>query len=303
MSTTKRIGPRFGTVGMVAFVDLLGYSVRVQAIKTAADLRTIEADVRRVQAWFDYRADHAAVRAIQKLQSKRILAFSDCLVIAVPSRSEFTDLDGGDYDVLFSELVAFAYAQGQCAVNGIFIRGGIDYGLWYKRRDTIISPAMVAAYELEGQTCVPMIGISKPFRHYLRDNPQRNSYSKGEDPFRRYFKRVTVPGGKKQWVLDYFRLFLGEINGALTTEERDVYGDADPRTRDRMRSVAHARDLKVATLAHKQRILAARRAAKDPRVRLKYDWLADYHDDAVRRFFKKPPAELLIATGNKAKAK
>jgi len=298
----KLIGPRFATLGMVAFVDLLGYSVRVQAIKTAADLRAIDADVRRVQKWFGHRSGDVDVRAVQKLQSKRILAFSDCLVITVPSRSELIDADGGDYDVLFSELVAIAYAQGRCAVNGIFLRGGIDYGLWYKRRDTIISPPMVAAYNLEKQTCVPMIGISKPFRHYLRDNPQRGIYSRQDDPFRRYFRQITLPNGKKQWVLDYLPLFFGEIDGELTAEERSIWRDADPATRDAMLSRAHSRDLEALTLKHKQQILAARDATRDPHVRTKYDWLAEYHDDAVRRYFRKPPPEALIGENSGARA-
>ncbi len=298
MPKEKLIGPRFGTIGMVAFVDLLGYSRRVQAIRTADDLYRVEADVCRVQKWFDHKPDDFDVRTVQKLQSKRVLAFSDCLVITVPSRSELTDADGGDYDVLFSELVAIAYAQGRCATNGIFIRGGIDYGLWYKRRDTIISPPMVAAYNLEKQTCVPMIGISETFRSYLRDNPQRGIYSSREDPFRRYFRHITLPSGRKQWVLDYLPLFLGEIDGALTAEERAVYRDADTDTRERIRSAAHVRDLEALTLLHRQQILTARAAIEDPHVRGKYDWLADYHDDAVRRYFKKPPPEAFIGTSS-----
>ena len=287
---------------MVAFVDLLGYSMRVQTIRTAGDLRAIDADVRRVQKWFDHRSADSDVRTVQKLQSKRVLAFSDCLVITVPSRSEYAEADGGDYDVLFSELVAIAYAQGRCAVNGIFLRGGIDYGLWYKRRDTIISPPMVAAYNLEKRTCVPMIGISEPFRRYLRDNPQRGIYSSREDPLRRYFRHITLPSGRKQWVLDYLPLFLGEIDGVLTAEERAVYRDADAATRDRMRSEAHVRDLETLILAHRRQILTARAAATDPHVCEKYDWLADYHDDADRRYFKKPPPEAFIGTSSPARA-
>jgi hypothetical protein len=97
-------------------------------------------------------------------------------------------------------------------------------------------------------------------------------------------------------MVDYLPLFLGEIDGALTAEERAVYRDADTDTRERICSAAHVRDLEALTLLHRQQILTARAAIEDPHVREKYDWLADYHDDAGRRYFKKPPPEAFIGT-------
>jgi len=52
----------------------------------------------------------------------------------VPSTSELAIYEG-EYDVLMSEVVPLAYAQGRCAANGIFLRGGVDHGFWYKRRE------------------------------------------------------------------------------------------------------------------------------------------------------------------------
>ncbi|MDB5556360.1 MAG: hypothetical protein JWL86_6344 [Rhizobium sp.] len=284
---------RYANIGLVAFIDLLGYSARVEAIQTADDLKKIERDVRNVQAWFDYKSGDEAIRDVQKLQSKRILAFSDCLVIAVPSFSELTRSEG-DFDVQLAELVAFAYAQGRSVVNGIFLRGGIDYGLWYKRSDTIISPAMITAYHLEQSAIVPMIAISDALMAHFRKHPHRKFYSKGDDPFRRYFKRLALPDGRKQWMLDYLPLFLGEIDGVLTRDERERYRDADNQERERMRATAHLRDLRSMTLAHKEQIVTARSATTSLRIRAKYDWLAEYHDDAVRRFYRRPPPETLI---------
>lgn len=96
---------RYASIGMVAFVDLLGYSARIQAASSLEDLASIERDVRRAQLWFDHRTSDSIIRDVQKLQSKKVLAFSDCLVIAVPSTSEMAIYEG-EYDVLLGEIVA-----------------------------------------------------------------------------------------------------------------------------------------------------------------------------------------------------
>ena len=85
---------RFANYGMVAFIDLLGFSARVLGVKTEADLKAIEKDVRRVQRWFDFKTKDDGVREVQKLQSKKVLAFSDCLVVATPSFSELAASEG-----------------------------------------------------------------------------------------------------------------------------------------------------------------------------------------------------------------
>lgn len=48
-----------------------------------------------------------------------LLAFSDCIVISVPLRSDLAEHEG-TFDVLMSELTSFAWAQGACVLRGIF---------------------------------------------------------------------------------------------------------------------------------------------------------------------------------------
>lgn len=284
---------RYANVGMVGFVDLLGFSARVLSIETANDLKAIEADVRRVQRWFDHRTKDEAVREVQKLQSKTVLAFSDCLVVAVPSFSELAGSEG-DFDVQLAEVVSLAYAQGLCAVNGIFVRGGLDYGLWYKRRDTIISPAMVVAYNLERTATVPMIAISDNLMRHFQDHPHRKFYHEEPDPVSRYFREFELPGGRKQWMLDYLPLTLGEMDGSLTTEERERYRLEDPEGREVLRADAWRRAIRETASVHKDRIVVAHAAAATDSIKLKYEWLARYHDEALGRFFVETPPELLI---------
>ena len=284
----------YTTIGMVAFIDLLGFSARVSKIEKVADLKAIERDVRNVQNWFDHKSKDEAVREVQKAQAKTVLAFSDCLVVTVPSYSELAGHEG-DFDVQLGEVAALGYAQGRCAVNGIFVRGGVDYGLWHKKKDTIISPAMVVAYNLEREhAVVPMIAVSDDLMRHFSKHRHRRFYHKSDDPVRQYFRVFELPNGKKQWMIDYLPLFLAEIEGTLTPEEKLSYREADGSTRAEMRTTAWRRGISGLALAHKEQIVAARTAATSAKIRTKYDWLAEYHDGALGRFFNDPPAELLI---------
>jgi len=284
---------RYANIGMVSFIDLLGYSARVEAVETESDLKAIEKDVRRVQKWFDHRPKDDGIREVQKLQAKKVLAFSDCLVITVPSSSELAASEG-DFDIQLGEMVTLAYAQGMCAANGIFIRGGIDYGLWYKRRDTIISPAMIGAYKLEQTAVVPMLAISDDLILHFQDHPHRKFYYEKPDPVDRYFKQFDLPDGRRQWMLDYLPLILGEIDGHLTPEERERYQLEDTSGKQSLRDRAWLRAISETASLHKDQILAAHARAVTDNIRLKYEWLARYHDDSLELFMGSPDPELLI---------
>ncbi len=288
------INTRFITLGMVSFVDLLGFSERVMAMRQEEELEAIEADVRRVQEWFEHRPGDKHVKQSQNLRSKKVLAFSDCLVISVSSYSESTKWDG-DFDVLMNEVADIAMAQGRCVMNGIFIRGASEYGLWYKRRDTMISPAMVTAYNLEHAACVPMIAIAADLMQHLSEHPHRKFYSDDSDPIEKYFRHYDdLPNGTSQWFIDYLPICLEAADGAIAANDRKKYTHADAQTRDRMRNEAYTRDCQEMVTWHRDAILAAHAIAASDTVRAKYVWLAAYHDDAVGRFFVDPSSDLLI---------
>lgn len=139
--------------GAFACIDLLGYSDRVKRINSDEDLRKLDDEVVLVQRAFEHKSSDDFVRKSKKIVGKRVLAFSDCIVVSVPLHSDLTKLQGA-FDVLMSELTSFAIAQGDCVQHGIFLRGGVDLGYWFHRKDTLISPAMVNAYGLEHEACV-----------------------------------------------------------------------------------------------------------------------------------------------------
>jgi len=288
------LNKRYLTVGMVSFIDLLGFSSRVMSMKTGADLEAIEHDIRRVQAWFDNKPTDEALIESQKIMSKKVQAFSDCLVVSVSSRSELAKSQG-DFDVLMSEVTSVAMAQGLCAVNGIFVRGGSDYGIWYKRGDTMISPAMVQAYELERSACVPMIAIGDNLYKHLSGHKNRKYYSEDFDPIPRCFHFYqNLPNGKAHWFIDYLPILLEAQDGMIAPADQVAYHAAGGDIKNSMRNAAFRRDCLHTTIKHRDAIRTAHATARGATIRSKYEWLARYHDDAVRRFFKEPASEILI---------
>lgn len=284
------------TLGMVTFVDLLGFSDRVRAMTTVTDLEAIERDVSRVQTWFDHRSGEESVRTSHRLRRKQVLAFSDCLVSSVSSFSQMSRLQG-DFDVLMGEIFIMALAQARCATSGIFLRGASDYGIWFKRKDTMISPAMVGAYELEGAACVPMIAISDTLRELLENHADRQAYSEDADPFPKSIRRYEhLPNGQAHWFIDYMPLWLEALDGFIADEDKAEYQAAGQARRDEMRSEAYWRDVRQMVEMHRDAIRSAHAAAAVPSVRAKYVWLAGYHDDALARFWNAPPTDLLIGT-------
>ncbi|MEP9404659.1 hypothetical protein [Sphingomonas sp. VNH70] len=289
---------RYTTIGMVAFIDLLGFSERVKAITKIEHLKSIERDVRRTQAWFDHRTKDEVLKTSHKLKRKKVLAFSDCLVLTIPAFSELAEHEG-DFDVLMEEIPTIARAQALCVTNGIFLRGGISFGLWHKRGDRIVSPAMVEAYEAEGAAVVPMIAIAETMLKHFKEHPHRDFYSKDSDPFRRYFRyydNLPAPPGETRsaWVIDYLPLCLGELDWIPDHADMPAYLAADPETRARIQSEAYDRNVRHAIEVHRQAIVSAHAAAGVPKVRAKYAWLAHYHDDAVGRFWPGVPSGYLI---------
>src|SRR4029077_6899322 len=126
---------------------------------TEEELRALDDAVAFVQAEFGHKTRDESTRDANKVMHKTALAFSDCLVISVPVSSPLADHQGS-FDLLMDELNSFGLAQGACVLRGTFLRGGVDLGLWYGRQDSLISPAMIHAYRLEHDACVPMIAIT-----------------------------------------------------------------------------------------------------------------------------------------------
>ncbi|SDE72336.1 hypothetical protein SAMN05216337_103329 [Bradyrhizobium brasilense] len=291
---TKKITRRHLKNGLVAFVDLLGFSARVESIRTEQELRALDDDVAFAQNEFGHKSSDKFTRQSDRAVGKSVLAFSDCLVLSVPLRSPLTPIQG-TFDILMSELSGFALSQGTCVLEGIFVRGGIDLGIWYRRQDSLISPALVQAYGLERDACVPMIAITTRLRRYLSNHPHRRFYSDDLDPISRTLKQYRkLPNGKTLWFINYLRICLDSIEPVIVGEDRKKYLAADADGRDRMRTEAWQKACLDWAKHHGQAILKSHASAEVASVRAKYAWLAKYHNEEVKRFFGKAAKPLLI---------
>ena len=92
-------------LGMVAFIDLLGYSNRVRLLQTFSEMNQIDKDLSRIQNWFEYQPADNLTRSVQKITGKRVLAFSDCVIVFLPVHSSLTKTEG-EFDVFANEPVS-----------------------------------------------------------------------------------------------------------------------------------------------------------------------------------------------------
>jgi hypothetical protein len=223
---------------MVAFVDLLGFSDRVKAIKTPADFAAVEIDVRRAQEFFDHKPTDGTIKKVHQLTSKRVLAFSDCLAVSVATNSTLMKSQGA-FDVLANEIWLLGLAQARCVGHNIFLRGGVGLGFWHYRKDVIVSPAMVRAVDLEKAANVPMIAIDDGLYEFLDGHWGHHCYSPDIDPLVKHVRTFTdVPGGQHHRFIDYFLIWLDSVDGWISPEKKQAYDAADRDGRQLMREEA-----------------------------------------------------------------
>lgn len=288
----KKITRRNLKQGLLAFIDLLGFSSQVQAIKYEGQLRKLDTDVVYVQDQFELKSKEEYIKKSHRISGKRVFAFSDCIVISVALNSDLAKFQG-KFDVLLSELHGFGLAQGACAVNGIFIRGGVDIGFWFQRKDTLISPALVNAYELEHSACVPMIAITQSLKKFLYDHPGRTAYA--ADPLKGLIKKMeNLPDAKSQWFINYIPICLREIEPSFTKQEFNAHKKLSVEEKNKIYLENYFQRCMAWAKQHGEAIKAAHSEAVTDKVRSKYEWLAKYHNKEIKLFFGKQAKSLLI---------
>jgi hypothetical protein len=156
--------------------------------------------------------DNRTVQSVKMFWHFLIALF--CLFRSIPPLTSIQ----GTFDILMSELTSSALSQGTCVLEGIFLRGGIDIGFWYRRNDSLISPALVRAYKLERDACVPMIAITPDLRKYLANNPERRFYRQDLDPIPKTLKQYRkVAERQSSLVHDNFTIFMSSSDAASNT--------------------------------------------------------------------------------------
>jgi hypothetical protein len=271
--------------GITAFLDILGFGDRVLKSKNISDIDDIVDHVRKIQTEFDFAPSDDTVRQVHKYYKKTVLAFSDCVVVNVPLQSEMTEVEG-TFDILMSEISGMALAQGRCVTDGVFLRGGIDLGWWYRRGATLVSQSLAQAYKTEGRANVPVIALTDGLYKYLSKHPHRGFYAKDIDPIHRLLRRYKDDERKVMfWYLDYVSIYAESIGWITSSKQHRSYLDASTEEeKQRIKNDGFRANLDSWFAVHARNIEKAHKRAKIDSVRAKYVWLSAYHNEVAPRF-------------------
>lgn len=280
------------SVGVTAFIDILGFGNKVLSAMSLDDLNEIHTRIMLIQEAFDFETTDELVRDVQKLHGTSILAFSDCVVVNIPLQSEATKYEG-TFDPIMSEVTSFAYGQGTCCLNSLFIRGGIDLGWWYQNGSTLISQSMVNAYKAEGLASVPVIALTKELYDYFSDHNHRNCYGEDYDPIPRVFRKYQE-GEKEFYYIDYITICLESLDWKRSKEQLDLYRQAGPDEKDKIMSEGYRQNIHDWLDRHARNIEAAHSAVDDKGVKSKYVWLSKYHNEVANNFTRNQACQCAV---------
>ena len=82
------------SVGVTAFIDILGFGDKVLEAQDIEDIREIDKGIKLIQNAFDFATKDDLAREVQKMHKTTVLAFSDCVVINIPLESDATKYEG-----------------------------------------------------------------------------------------------------------------------------------------------------------------------------------------------------------------
>lgn len=209
------------SVGVTAFLDILGCADRIRAAETPKDIGAIVTDIRTIQELFEFKPKDQYVKEAHAGSKKTVLAFSDSVIVNVALHSTMTKLQG-TFDPIMSELAGMALAQGRCAIFGLFLRGGVDIGWWYRNGTILASESLVGAYRAENSAQVPVIALTDKLYRFLSEHSHRKFYSKDVEPVRTLLRKYRHKGSTGTicfWYLDYISVvaeipWLGHVTGA-----------------------------------------------------------------------------------------
>ena len=245
---------------IVAWVDLLGFREQICNADTPEKFQEAYRRMRQVHEEFD--KETASIEADQaelnESLGKRIVSLSDGLVIALNLESDCPAAEvSSHYERIGSFLEALRLAQARCASVGNLVRGGVALGYFWFEDDILLSPALVAAYEMESNKTLarnPVIILRRELADHLRSMKASEGYSDDWDPMDDLFRDcewMEKPARSDYVMLNFMPVFLFDGD------------DPTPFLRN----------------YHKR--LNDRRAAAPEKARKKYDWLIAYAREFV----------------------
>lgn len=269
---------------LVAFVDILGFTERVLRIETATELKALDKNIRAVQRHFEVGTIDPSTRESHQISRKEVLAFSDCIVLSTSLDSDLARSEG-TFDALMSEILSLALSQASCLGDGVFVRGAVDLGFWHSARNRLISPALARAYRLEGDAVVPVIRLSEGAMKFFRSHTHRYFYSQDYDPvpssFLIYKDMLT---GQSFWFIDYMNVTINNLDWRPTPETHRQYMAAPPEKRSEIMNQGYQANVRRWLKFHRDTVLRSYQRAENSHVKLKYRWLAKYHNTIAGQY-------------------
>lgn len=280
------------SVGITAFIDILGFGNKVLAAESIDDIKKIHKGVKLIQDAFDFKTDDDLTREVQEMHKTTVLAFSDCVIVNIPLESDATKYEG-TFDPIMSEITSFAYGQGICCLNSLFIRGGLDLGWWYQKEATLISQSMVNAYKSEGAVSFPVIALTDRVYDYFSTHSHRKYYSDDFDPIPRVFRELKI-NEKKHIYIDYMTICLEGVGWHRSKAQLDEYRLASPEDKDRIMNEGYRQNIDEWLKTHSENIKHAHAEANENGVKSKYEWLANYHNEIANNFTRNQDCQCII---------
>lgn len=281
---------------LVAWIDILGFSQQLQAVKSDADLQAAYRKMLFVHEWLNKAGasdEPDELEEANKLQGRQVIALSDGLVVTGSLRAAMPDLYS-PFDLMMSLVDQIILAQSACAMAGIFLRGGISIGPFYFENDILLSPALVRSYKLETERATyPVILVTPDTVAALRKLDGLQYYARGADPSRDYFRPFKSPHQKKGerfCLLDYVRYMASPDNYFFNSlADRDAYADRRKSDEERQRifDESHDKSALRALQSHQRQLIEAYNQSPSEK-KAKYRWLMRYHNQTVQsisRFF------------------
>ena len=287
------------SLGVTAFIDILGFGDRVLSATSKKDINKVAASVKLIRKRFDHSTKEDYIKESHKLSGTTVLAFSDSVIVNVPLQSDITKIEG-TFDPIMSEIASMALAQGQCAAEGLFIRGGVDLGWWYKDGATLVSESLTRAYKAEGAANVPVIALTPGLYKFLSQHKNRSWYSSDSDPVKKVFLRYsasTKAGRVSFWYLDYITVFTESIGWQTGKDQLEAFRTANAEQKIQIQEAGYRANVYRWFSQHARHIEDAYARATSDHVKSKYIWLAQYHNRVSRRYTKNKSCKCVVENG------
>ena len=274
------------SAGITGFIDILGFGDRVLSTTSIGGIDEIARRIKKIQSEFDFNTKNSLTKKDNAFSKRTVLAFSDSILVNVPFESEATEYHG-TFKLIIDELVGFSHAQGKCTSDGIFLRGGIDTGWWYRSGSTLISQSLVGAYKAEGKANMPVIALTDQLFQYLLEHKDRGYPGIDDDSIERVLRPYDseeTSGRIKFWYIDYISLCVEYVQWPISRQQAIAYESASSEQSEKVMEQGYMENRCLWLERHARSIENAHASTSLDAAKKKYEWLATYHNEIASRY-------------------